>query len=184
MRGARKAAPAGWVVVAALFAASPAAAQEPLLPAEPADDSAALADPQAAALDAQAAGIAARLRCPVCSGQSVLESNSAIAQEMQKVIRERLEAGQSEAEIVAYFRGSYGDWISLQPRATGLNLVVYVLPAVALLAGGALVFVALRRWSGRTAGPGAVDVDVPRTAARRAELSADDEAWIERSLGR
>ncbi|MFW6088679.1 MAG: cytochrome c-type biogenesis protein [Gemmatimonadota bacterium] len=163
-----------------LGAARSVAAQEPMLPAERAGDSVELIDPRAAALDARAADIAAQLRCPVCSGQSVLESNSAIAQEMQAVIRERLERGDGEREVLAYFQGAYGDWIILRPRATGLNLLVYVLPALALLGGGIWLVVVLRRWS---AG-GAVEGDGSASAAGPdGDLSAEDEAWLRSSIG-
>lgn len=169
------------VLSAALLTGLPGAlaAQEPMQPAVPDADST-LTNPQAAALDAEAARIAAQLRCPVCSGQSVLESNSDIAQQMQEVIRERLGEGQSEREILAYFRGSYGDWIILTPRATGISLLVYVLPALALLGGIVWVVAAVRRWSGRSGGP---------TRGRDEEaqgtdgLSAEDEAWLRRSIG-
>jgi cytochrome c-type biogenesis protein CcmH len=156
------------------------AAQEPMLPSEPTDDSTALTDPQAAELDARAADIAAQLRCPVCSGQSVLESNSAIAQEMQEVVRERLEQGDGEREVLAYFRGAYGDWIILRPRATGLNLLVYVLPAVALLGGGVWLVFVLRRWS--AAGSDGVGGTQP-AGEPDGDLSAEDEAWLQSSIG-
>ena len=168
-----------------LASASAAPGQEPMLPAEPVRDSAALTDPRAAGLDARAADIAAQLRCPVCSGQSVLESNSPIAQEMQEVIRERLELGEGEREVLEYFRGSYGDWIILRPRATGVNLLVYVLPAVALLGGGIWLFVVLRRWS--AAGRSAAEVDGPPDVASglgpSSVLSAEDEAWLRHKVG-
>jgi len=162
-----------------LLAAVSAFAQEPMLPGEPIGDPAELTDPRAAELDARAADIAAQLRCPVCSGQSVLESNSAIAQEMQEVIRERLEHGDDEREVLAYFRGAYGDWIILRPRATGLNLLVYVLPAVALLGGGIWLIAVLRRWSATGAGGGG------STSAGEpdGDLSAEDEAWLRSSIG-
>lgn len=157
-----------------------AAAQEPMLPAEPVGDSTELTDPRAAELDARAADIAAQLRCPVCSGQSVLESNSAIAQEMQEVIRERLGQGDGEREVLAYFRGAYGDWIILRPRPTGLNLLVYVLPAVALLGGGIWLIVVLRRWS---AGAGGGGSESEATGQPDGDLSAEDEAWLQSSIG-
>lgn len=164
---------------ALLIVADAAAAQEPMLPAEPVGDSAELTDPRAAELDARAADIAAQLRCPVCSGQSVLESNSAIAQEMQEVIRERLEQGDGEREVLTYFRGAYGDWIILRPRATGLNLLVYVLPAVALLGGGIWLIVVLRRWSAGAGGVGGSE----SAGEPEGDLSADDEAWLRSSIG-
>lgn len=170
----------GLALGAALAApAAPANAQEPIQPTEPTSTEE-LVDPRAAALDAKSADIAAQLRCPVCRGQSVLESNSAIAQEMQEVIRERLERGDGEREVLAYFRDAYGDWIILRPRATGLNLLVYVLPAVALLGGGFWLFVVLRRWSAA----GSDGVGGSRSAGESdGNLSAEDEAWLRNSIG-
>lgn len=167
------------LALAAAIGPPMARAQEPMAEPDPVAESSELTDRRAAALDAKSAEIATRLRCPVCSGQSVLESNAPISQEMQQLIRERLERGQTEEEIIAYFRSSYGDWIVLQPRPTGWNLLVYVLPAVVLVAGGAWLIVVLRRWSGRSAdraspaeGPG------PGTD----ELSDEDEDWLRRSI--
>lgn len=143
---------------------------------EPPADPTVLADSVEARLDARAAEIAAKLRCPVCTGQSVLESNSSIAQEMQSVIRERLVEGETEDEILDYFVGSYGDWITLKPRATGLNLLVYLLPAVVLVAGAAWLFLRVRGWSRAGAsGRGGV--------LQEPGLAPDDEAWLEESLG-
>jgi cytochrome c-type biogenesis protein CcmH len=152
------------------------AAQEPMRVGEPPADPSVLSDSAAARLDAHAAEIAAKLRCPVCTGQSVLESNSGIAQEMQSVIRERLAAGRTEDEILDYFVGSYGDWIILKPPATGLNLLVYILPAAVLVAGGLWVFTRVRGWSrAASAGGGG--------SAEDAGLTPDDEAWLRESLG-
>lgn len=167
------------VTMSTAIGAPLASAQEPMADPDPAADSSELTDRRAAALDAQSAEIAARLRCPVCSGQSVLESNAPISQEMQQLIRERLERGQTEEEIIAYFRSSYGDWIVLQPRATGWNLLVYVLPAVVLVAGGAWLIVVLRRWSGRAPNRAA---STPDPEAETDELSDDDEEWLQRSI--
>lgn len=174
---------AGRIAVAGALlgvAVGTAEAQEPMRPALPVTDSAALTDPRAAMLDARAADIAAQLRCPVCSGQSVLESNSAIAQEMQEVVRERLERGESEDAILAYFRGAYGDWIVLRPRPTGLNLLVYVLPVVALIGGGIVLFVVLRRWSSNPATTGRASADEGN--APEPDLSLEDEAWLRESI--
>ncbi len=167
-------------VAAATIGAPIASAQEPMAEPEPVEDTSELTDRRAAALDAKSAEIAARLRCPVCSGQSVLESNAPISQEMQELIRERLERGQSEEEIIAYFRSSYGDWIMLRPRPTGWNLLVYVLPAVVLIAGGAWLIVVLRRWSARPTDRRAA---APDHDAGTSELSDDDEEWLQRSIG-
>lgn len=161
-----------------LVAGRSASSQEPMQPVEPVEDPASLTDPEAQRLDAESADIAAKLRCPVCTGQSVLESNSGIAQEMQAVIRERLASGESEQEVLDYFVASYGDWIVLKPRATGWNALVYILPGVVVLGGGLLLVRTLRKWS------------QSGTATRHAGeagddgLAAEDEAWLRESVGR
>ena len=66
---------------------------------------------------------------------------------MRAVVRDRVRAGETPEEIKAYFVSRYGEWILLEPRMTGLNILLYVLP-VALIAGGlALVAVLVRRWT-------------------------------------
>ena len=137
---------------------------------EPTADPQLLTDTVAASLDAQAADIAAQLRCPVCRGQSVLESNSSIAQEMQAVIRERLGQGESETQILSYFVGSYGDWIILKPRPIGWNLLVYVLPAVGLIFGAGLLFMLFRKWSNSATTGTGDQADVG--------LDDEDERWL------
>jgi len=136
-----------------------------------------------AELDAVAARIAATLRCPVCRSQSVLESSSQIARQMQALIREKLEAGETPEEITDFFIASYGDFILLRPRARGLNALVYILPAVAFLLGLALIMWKLR--SGR----GALDAALP-AAARAAPthpkddgLDPADRAWLDAAIG-
>jgi len=162
------------VVVALLISGSALLGQEQLTDRVPEADVTALTDTAAAALDARAARIAGQLRCPVCTGQSVLESNSSIAQEMQAVIRERLGEGQTEREILDYFVGSYGDWIILKPRAIGLNLLVYILPAVALVLGGVWLVTRMRKWSQQGS----------ETPATPSGLSDEDERWLTEAIGR
>ena len=159
-----------------LAVAAPVAAQERLFEAQPQDNTSLLTDTVAAVLDSEAAEIAAQLRCPVCSGQSVLESNSSIAQEMQAVIRERLGNGENEEQILAYFVASYGDWIILKPRPIGLNLLVYVLPAVAVILGVGWLIMLFKKWSSAA----------PTAAGREADsgLDDDDERWLQDAMRR
>lgn len=99
-------------------------------------------------LDDLTARVASRLRCPICRSQSVLESSATLAEQMQREIRRRLAAGQSPEEVEAYFVSRYGEWILLKPDPQGLNLLVYLLPAAALLAGGLLIWNRLQAWTG------------------------------------
>lgn len=99
------------------------------------------------ALEARTAAVAAKLRCPVCQGESIQDSPSSLAREMRSVVKERVRAGETPEQIEAYFVGRYGEWILLEPTTTGLNLLLYILPVVLVVGGVALVVVLVRRWS-------------------------------------
>lgn len=91
-----------------------------------------------AALEESYVRVARQLRCPVCQQLSILDSPAELAVEMQAVVRERLAAGESEEQVLAYFVSKYGQWVLLDPPKRGFNLVVWLGP-LALLVGGALV---------------------------------------------
>ncbi|MBW3554054.1 MAG: cytochrome c-type biogenesis protein CcmH [Gemmatimonadetes bacterium] len=99
------------------------------------------------ALEARATRLAAELRCPVCQGLSIQDSPSPLALQMKDLIRTQVGQGRSDAEIRGYFVSRYGEWVLLQPRARGFNLLVYILPAMALVAGFALVLLAIKKWT-------------------------------------
>lgn len=106
-------------------------------------------------LDDAVARVASRLRCPVCQQLSILDSPAELAQEMKAVVREKLAAGESEEEVVAYFVSKYGEWVLLDPPKRGFNLVVWLGPLVLLLGGGAALAFLFSRWL--RAGPGVTD---------------------------
>lgn len=99
------------------------------------------------AMEARATRLASELRCPVCQGLSIHDSPSPLAQEMKDVIRSQVVEGRTDQEIRQYFISKYGEWVLLEPKAQGFNLLVYLLPALALLAGAGLIAVAVRRWT-------------------------------------
>lgn len=98
-------------------------------------------------LEARTTAVAATLRCPVCQGESIQDSPSELAQQMRAVVRDRLRAGESPEQIKAYFVSRYGEWILLEPRMTGLNILLYALPVVLVIGGIALVVVLVRKWT-------------------------------------
>ena len=109
--------------------------------------------PSDSAVQARVREVSSKLRCPVCQGLSLQDSPSELSQEMKSVVREQIAAGKSNDEVLQYFVGKYGEWILLQPKATGFNLAVYALPML-MLAGGALVVIlAVRRWTRSPAEP-------------------------------
>lgn len=111
-----------------------------------------------AVLEALTSAVAAQLRCPVCQGLSIEDSPTELALEMRAVVRDQLAAGSTPDEVRAYFVSKYGEWILLEPKPEGFNLAVYLLPVVALLFGGGMVVLAVRRWT-RQGGEAAPGVD-------------------------
>jgi cytochrome c-type biogenesis protein CcmH len=103
------------------------------------------------ALDRRVKSLAQRLRCPVCQGESIQDSPADLATQMKGLVREQLANGKSEQEVLDYFLAKYGDWILLEPRAEGINLLIYSLPVLFLAIGGGALFVMARKWTRRGA---------------------------------
>ena len=99
------------------------------------------------ALDTRTTAIASTLRCPVCQGESIQDSPAPLARQMRSLVRDQLRAGKSPEEIQSYFTSKYGEWILLEPRRTGLNIALYVLPIALVLTGLALVALLVKRWT-------------------------------------
>ncbi len=96
--------------------------------------------------------VATQLRCVVCQNLSVADSPSEMAGQMRAIIRERLAAGESPAEVQRYFVERYGEWILLSPPRRGFNLLVWLLPLVAVLVGLAVTVALVWRWTHRRPG--------------------------------
>jgi len=119
------------------------------------------AAPRDTALEELTRQVSAQLRCPVCQGLSLADSPSELAREMKDVVRDQLAAGRTPDEVKAYFVAKYGEWILLEPPRRGVNLLAYVLPGAAAVAGLGVIWLLLRRW---TAGAPPTD-DVPEAEA-------------------
>ena len=93
----------------------------------------------------RADGIAQRLACPTCEGESVYESKADAADDIRQQIRKFIEAGKSDNEIINYLvdRNSR---VLLVPRATGFDSLVWIVPVFALICAIAGLTVAFRRW--------------------------------------
>ncbi|HYM91106.1 MAG TPA: cytochrome c-type biogenesis protein CcmH, partial [bacterium] len=87
----------------------------------------------AATLDDQVYAIARQLMCPVCAGQTVAESDAAVASEMKAIIREKLQAGETPDQILRYFVGQFGDSVLAEPHSGGVALILYGAPPLALI---------------------------------------------------
>ncbi|CTQ34250.1 cytochrome c-type biogenesis protein [Jannaschia rubra] len=101
-----------------------------------------LADP---ALEARARDLSKGLRCLVCRNESIDESNADLARELRIVVRERLVAGDSDAQIIDYLVSRYGEYVLLTPRADGSNLILWGAPILLILIGGGVAAAAVTR---------------------------------------
>ncbi|WP_341212279.1 cytochrome c-type biogenesis protein [uncultured Limimaricola sp.] len=102
------------------------------------------------ALEARARDISAGLRCPVCRNESIDESNAGVSRDLRLMVRERLLAGDTDAETMQAVVDRYGEYVLLKPDASGANLILWLAaPGLLILAGG-VAFVSIRR---RASGP-------------------------------
>lgn len=126
-----------------------------------------LTDP---ALERRARGISAGLRCLVCQNQSIDDSNAPLARDLRLVVRERIKSGDSDDAVVAYVVDRYGEFVLLRPPINAGTLVLWLAPALLLIAASGL---ALRLWlrSG-SATPDAVIAEAPLTSDEQARLDA------------
>jgi cytochrome c-type biogenesis protein CcmH len=92
-----------------------------------------------AMLDQRTNEVASLLRCPVCQGLSVADSPSTMAQDMKHQVREFLARGYTQEQILAYFEKSYGQFVLLKPKFTGVSTLVWLLPVAALIFGAVVV---------------------------------------------
>lgn len=126
-------------LILALGLAAPAAAVTP-------DE--VLEDP---ALEERARDLSAGLRCMVCRNEAIDESDADLARDMRLLVRERLLAGDTDAEVLSYIVDRYGEYALLRPSTEGANMILWVAgPAMLVIAlgiGGGYV------WSRRTATP-------------------------------
>ena len=98
-------------------------------------------------LDDRVREIASELRCVVCQNLSVADSPSDLAKEMRNLVREQVQQGKSPKEIQAYFVSRYGEFVLLSPPKQGFNLLVWVLPFLAIVVGAGVVYLVARRWT-------------------------------------
>jgi len=126
-----------------------------------------LQNPPQQTLDQRVQQVAAQLKCPVCQGESVADSPSLISQQMRGVIRQQLQSGKSEQEVIAYFQARYGDQIVWLPPWQGFSLLAWLVPIALLLGGLLLMAFVLRDWR---------SVPSSETSSHDAELTNIDEA--------
>lgn len=107
-------------------------------------------------LEAQAQEIYRSLMCPLCPGQTLEHSETELSQQMRVVIREKLAQGESKEAIIQFFVDRYGERILVVPKKVGFNLVLWIVPGVAVVVGGYFLFRLIRAMRRRAAAPAPV----------------------------
>ena len=129
------------LIAAALFAAAPALA-ESLLPAARYADTQ-LPDPRQ---EAQARALMETLRCLVCQGQAISDSNAEMAGDMRALVRTRIQAGETPDQVRDWLIARYGNWVTYDPPFSWLTAPLWLLPILLVVAG---FFVARGRFKRR-----------------------------------
>ena len=117
----------------ALLSATPAWAVQP-------DE--VLADP---ALESRARAISTGLRCLVCRNETIDDSDASLARDLRLLLRERLMAGDTDAQAVAFIVDRYGEYVLLKPTANGVNLILWLAGPAMLIMGAGVAALYLRR---------------------------------------
>jgi cytochrome c-type biogenesis protein CcmH len=146
------------VLFCALVCARPAVAVRP-------DE--VLSDP---VLEQRARALSRELRCMVCQNQSIDDSEAPLARDLRILVRERLKAGDSDAEVLDFLVARYGEFVLLKPRVSWRTGILWFGPPLLLLAGGFVLFALSRRRRMDRSGSG-IDEPAMLTPAEEARLA-------------
>jgi cytochrome c-type biogenesis protein CcmH len=127
-----------------------------------------------AALEARARVLSKELRCMVCQNQSIDDSDAPLARDLRILVRERLTAGDSDAQVLDFLVARYGEFVLLKPRLSGRTALLWLMPVGAPLIGAIALLIAWRRYR------------IRRTAAAPdgAALTPSEQARLTRILQR
>jgi len=128
-----------------------------------------LSDP---ALEVRARALSKELRCMVCQNQSIDDSEAPLARDLRILVRERLQVGDSDRQVIDFLVARYGEFVLLRPRFSWHTALLWFGPATLLIAGACGVFVLARRYR----------VNFPRTNGEQEGLTAAEAARVSEIL--
>tara|TARA_B100000780_G_scaffold266809_1_gene223348 strand:+ start:620 stop:997 length:378 start_codon:yes stop_codon:yes gene_type:complete len=85
------------------------------------------------------------LRCLVCQGQSIADSNSDFAVTLKLVVQDQINTGKTKDEIYSFLISKYGEWIVYQPTFSKNNLLLWALPYLVFIFGGLVIYIIVRK---------------------------------------
>lgn len=119
--------------------------------------------------------LARTIKCPTCSGESAAESNAPSSQEVRRDIAQRIEQGQTDDEIRAFYVSRYGEGILLTPASTGVASLVWIVPVVAFVVAITALILIFRRGRGDAAVEVSdADRDLVEAARRGSGVASSD----------
>ncbi|HET9037667.1 MAG TPA: cytochrome c-type biogenesis protein CcmH [Myxococcaceae bacterium] len=126
--------------------------------------------------EARVQALGKQLRCPMCQGLSIADSNASAARAQMDKVRELVAAGRTDEQIRGYFTSRYGEWALLEPEASGMNLLVWFLPLLLLLGGGYAIARTMRRPASAPPAPAA---EPEPEKGKEPVQSPPDDPWLE-----
>jgi len=117
-------------------------------------------------LEARARHLSEGLRCLVCQNESIDNSNAPLARDLRILIRERLKAGDTDSQIIAFLVDRYGEFVLLKPRFDARNLILWLGPFVILLLGIAIAWSKRSRPTASTVAEGELSTEEKRRLLR------------------
>jgi cytochrome c-type biogenesis protein CcmH len=105
------------------------------------------------AMEARARELSRELRCMVCQNQSIDDSDAPLARDLRLLVRERLQAGDSNNQVIDFLVARYGEFVLLKPRFSAHTALLWLLPPALLAIGIVVVVIGARRRKGRSGTP-------------------------------
>jgi cytochrome c-type biogenesis protein CcmH len=124
-----------------------------------------------AALEARARVLSKELRCMVCQNQSIDDSDAPLARDLRILVRERLQAGDSDQRVIDFLVARYGEFVLLKPRFSLHTALLWLGPAAILLIGAVGLFMVARRYQTRARSGLPIPTEAKLTPAEEARLS-------------
>jgi cytochrome c-type biogenesis protein CcmH len=120
--------------------------------------------------EARARNLSRELRCMVCQNQSIDDSEAPLARDLRLLVRERIAAGDSDAQVIDFLVARYGEFVLLKPRLESETLLLWLLTPLVLAGGGLALLMQARR---RRKGPPTIPLSAEEETRLAALLSGD-----------
>jgi cytochrome c-type biogenesis protein CcmH len=140
-----------------------------------------MADP---AKEARARNLSRELRCMVCQNQSIDDSEAPLARDLRLLVRERIAAGDSDAQVLNFLVARYGEFVLLKPRFETQTLLLWFLPPLVLAGGGVALWMNVRRRMKANTSESAAPLSAEEEAKLAALMSTDARGKNPEAAGR